>query len=120
MHPRDDVLLPAIGGFDSRKAPGSVVSASYTLRCESLPPPAWPRLSCDRCVEGAANDFNYFGGEGDLARIARQRCDGGTRHYFLAQGTAHSRALVYGQYGSAAWLGSWYGYSGLRVMATLR
>jgi len=77
-------------------------------------------VSYSGTMESFLNGLGIATGELVLLTYNGLRFDGGTRHYFLARGTAHAGAMVYDQFGSSAWLGSWYGYSGLRVMARLR
>jgi hypothetical protein len=58
-------------------------------------------------------------GEGEILLLTYrgQRFDAGPRHFFLARGTPHAGAAVFARYGDSAWLGSWYGYQNLRVLA---
>jgi hypothetical protein len=80
----------------------------------------WNDIPNSGSVESFLNDLGITTGEIVPLTYNGSRFDGSTRHYFLQRGTAHAGALVYDQFGTSAWLGSWYGYSGLRVMATLR
>ncbi len=41
----------------------------------------------------------------------------GSRHYILVRGTPHAGAAVHARYGNEAWLGSWYGYKNVRILA---
>ena len=42
------------------------------------------------------------------------------RYFFLQRGVPHPGAGVYARVGNVAWVGSWHGYSNLRILATLR
>ena len=74
-------------------------------------------LPYSESIDSLLDSLGVGTGEILLLTYRGQRFDLGPRHFFLARGSPHAGASVFDRFGNSAWLGSWYGYRNLRVLA---